>query len=100
MNQRVIKFRVWDTIQKEWRTHQPLFNYTCEGESLNMVFGNKNENDYSPKRYSDGEFIFQQFTGLLDVTGKEIYEGDVIRYFVGPKNMQTTLWCLKKVRFL
>ncbi|HJS82547.1 MAG TPA: YopX family protein, partial [Nitrososphaera sp.] len=55
---RDIKFRVWDTIAKCWKSNDTHDISHCDGEV----------------------FIAQQFTGLKDREGKEIWEGDVIRY--------------------
>jgi len=63
---RVIKFRIWDIKNKLWITDYELDSISSWSQPLNSVFSdNKN-------------CIFQQFTGLTDRNGKEIYEGDII----------------------
>lgn len=60
---REFKFRVWDK------------------ENNFFIFTNLSD-DYFPCVYSGeeeiGRYIIQQFTGIYDITGKEIYEGDFI----------------------
>jgi len=58
---RVIKFRIWDKSNKQFRDPEFL------GGHLNDIF------------IPDDIYIFQQFTGLLDKNKKEIYEGDLLQ---------------------
>lgn len=58
---REIKFRAWDKNNKFMIFIQPVdFEAGC---------------DY----FTDDNYIIEQFTGLLDKNGREIYEGDIIQ---------------------
>ncbi|WP_262340219.1 YopX family protein [Lactiplantibacillus plantarum] len=70
----MIKFRAWDKKTKEYFHISELWNSGTNPECFNFDgwtdnFGNKG-------RLKD--IVIEQFTGLTDVYGEEIYEGDIV----------------------
>lgn len=68
---RQIKFRVWNNKTKKW-IHGPGYECNLFGEMI-LLGG------FMPVKVEElNDCIPLQFTGLLDVNGKEIYEGDLM----------------------
>lgn len=66
---RKIEFRLWDKERKEWLDHYHHYNANCyftvqEPHRINF--------------FRDDRYIVQQFTGLYDSSGKEMFEGDIV----------------------
>ena len=75
---RIIKFRVWDKHDNKWR------------DLLSDAVYSTYEQLERPER-----FVVNQFTGFIDKSGREIYEGDLVNFTIpgithGPEREELT----------
>ena len=74
-----MKFRVWDKKYKDWLQDDRV---GIDGVGIFLIYksnGMVNSGAWMREGDYDDNFIIQQFIGLTDVKGNEVYEGDIIR---------------------
>ena len=73
---RMIKFRVYDLKENKYVPNDVDWLITSDGKLY------KWDCDDQPEELSQKRFVVEQYTGLKDKNGKEIYEGDIVKEII------------------